>query len=594
MVLLLAALCGSARQVPAQGFERELTTPEKVEVTIRNTNGRVAVTASDEQRKNVSLRAESPGAPIGERDVTAVVDGARINIDVPPRGQRIGNGRGNNGNSNGSGGSDTLDRDRIDLVVRVPPRARVKIVTDGGAVDIIGNVESAEVTTDTGTIRADVPLEALKYNFRWTASRPRFFSEVELPPVKEKRGNAYEISGRFGDKEAKSEALIRLDLTTERGVMLFGVADPEMVPSDLRERPLTEGARAIIRSGDEDLIEAIRRAAPRLVGDYTRTMPPSKSGGPAFATRSQNQSTQPQSSTLAASPEQGLARFNASVTDRNGRAITGLTEKDFVVLENGEPRAVTSVVPASAPFNLVLLLDVSGSVGERLDVIRKAALAFLNTVSAVDRIAIISFRDDVQLVSEFTTDRALLNERIKKIDAGGGTALYDALAYVLVNTLKPLRGERAAVVILSDGDDNKSFIPFPEVLEAALESGALFYPLYIPSGLIPADSVAAPTKTLDPVRTRFLTLTSRAEEEGRKLAQVSGGAYYPITRLEQLQRAYDDVVAQLRTAYTITYASNAARHGGGGSDDTREARVRVRVERDGASVRLSPTVTIVP
>ena len=592
MVLLLAALCGSARAVPAQGFERELATPEKVEVTIRNTNGRVAVTASDEQRKNVSLRAESPGAPIGERDVTAVVDGAWVNIDVPPRGPRIDNGRGRNGN----GGGDTLDRDRIDLVVRVPPRARVKIVTDGGAVDIIGNVESAEVTTDTGTIRADVPLEALKYNFRWTASRPRFFSEVELPPVKEKRGNAYEISGRFGDKKAKSEALIRLDLTTERGVMLFGVSDPEMVPSDLRERPLTEGARAIIRSGDEDLIEAIRRAAPRRVGDYTRTLPPSKSGGPAFATRNQNQSAQPQSSTLAASPEQqGFARFNASVTDRNGRAISGLKEKDFVVFENGEPRAVTSVAPASAPFNLVLLLDVSGSVGERLDVIRKAALAFLNTVSSEDRIAIISFRDDVQLVSEFTTDRALLNERIKKIDAGGGTALYDALAYVLVNTLKPLRGERAAVVILSDGDDNKSFIPFPEVLEAAVESGALFYPLYIPSGLIPADSVTAPTKTLDPVRTRFLTLTSRAEEEGRKLAQVSGGAYYPITRLEQLQRAYDDVVAQLRTAYTITYASNAAGHGGGGGgDDTREARVRVRVERDGAFVRLSPTVTITP
>ena len=84
------------------------------------------------------------------------------------------------------------------------------------------------------------------------------------------------------------------------------------------------------------------------------------------------------------------------------------------------------------------------------------------------------------------------------------------------------------------------------------------------------------------MRTRYLTITTRAAEEGAKLATVSGGVFCPIKRLEDLQRAYDDVVAQMRTAYTITYAT--------GTDGKGHRRIRVRANRDGASVRLSPVV----
>jgi Ca-activated chloride channel homolog len=232
----------------------------------------------------------------------------------------------------------------------------------------------------------------------------------------------------------------------------------------------------------------------------------------------------------------------------------------------------------------VLLLDVSGSVEERIEFIRKAARDFLNTASPQDRIAIISFRDDIQVISDFSTDRKMLSRKLDEIDAGGATALYDALGYVLTGTLKQLRGERTAIVILSDGDDNKSFVPFPAILEAIIESGALIYPLYVPSGLIPESSVPKPEITIDPLRTRYLTLTTRAHEEGQKLAQASGGVYYPIRHLGELQRAYDDVVVQLRTAYTVTYASN--------STSSTNPRLRVRANREGASVRLSPVVNV--
>ena len=564
-LLLAAGVCARAQE--GGGFERELTASGPVNLSVRNRLGRVTVTAVEGEEKKVSIRARAPlsGVAVEERDVKVEEAGGRLSVVVERESKA------------GAGAGGEAERNRIDVVVTVPARTRVEVETEVGAVDVVGPLAAARVTTGTGTIRADVPTDAVRYSLRWTLARPRVYSEVELGKVKEQRSGTFEISGRLGDEKAKRDARIELSLETARGVILFGVADERAVPSDLRERELTEAARAVIRSGDADLTDAIRRIVPRLVGEYAETLPPTRFE-PTLAAR-----RDPFDVRTSVGAE--LARLNASVTDRNGRAVGGLSARDFTVVENGEERRVRAVEPSTAPFNLVLLLDVSGSVEERLDFIRKAALAFVDTVGPNDRVAITSFRDDVQVISEFTTDRAALARRIKDIQAGGATSLYDALAYTLVHTLKPLRGERTAVVILSDGDDNRSFIPFTELLEAVLESGALIYPLYVPSGLIPSSSAAAPASTIDPMRTRFLTLTSRAREEGRRLAELSGGVYYPITRLEQLQRAYDDVVAQLRTSYSITYESGAAAATGA-------PRVRVRVAREGASVRLSPSVGV--
>ena len=370
----------------------------------------------------------------------------------------------------------------------------------------------------------------------------------------------------------KKQEPVQLSFTTQRGVVLLNV-DPSMAPNDLRERPLTEAARAIVRSGDGPLTDAIRKVSPHMFGDYAKTLPPPRNEPALVALRP------PGEIATALTPQ--LMRVNASVTDRNGRAISNMRVADFAVYEDGAERQIVNVAQTSEPFNLVLLVDVSGSVEERIDFIRKAARDFLNTASPQDRISIISFHNDIKVIAGFTTDRQSLSRKLDDLEAGGATALYDAICYTLVDTLKQLRGERTAIVVLSDGDDNKSFIPFPALLEATTESGALIYPLYVPSGLIPESSVPSPAITVDPMRTKYLTITTRAAEEGQKLATASGGVFYYIKRLEDLQKAYDDVVAQLRTAYTITYASNGTGH----------RRIRVRANRDGASVRLSPVVS---
>ncbi|MBA3513214.1 MAG: VWA domain-containing protein [Pyrinomonadaceae bacterium] len=553
ILVVLSLLATAFFPVAAQTYQRELDTPDKVSVSVKNPNGRVEIIAVETQQKKVAVVANSRGTPVDSTDVQIEAEAGSIRIDVRDRGEK----------------------DRIDLVVRIPLRSKAIVETEAGAVDISGNIQSADVTTNTGTIHADVPLEALKFTFLWQASRPRYLSDVELPEFKEKRGGFFSISGKLGEKKPKKEERVELNFLTRRGVVLLNV-DPEMVPSDLSQRPLTEAARGIVRSGDSQLIDAIRKVSPKLFGDYAKTLPP-----PEMEPTLQRRAP-PGQVVTAITPQ--LMRLNASVTDRNGRAIGGMKPSDFTVYENGTERRVTNVVPTQEPFNLVLLLDVSGSVEERIDFIRKAARDFLNTASPQDRISIISFHDDIQLISDFTTDRRLLSKKLDEIEAGGPTAFYDALAYVLADPLKKLRGQRTAVVVMSDGDDNKSFVPFPALLEALSESGALVYPLYVPSGLIPESSVPKPEVTIDPLRSRYLTLTTRAEEEGQKLAAASGGVYYPIRRLDDLQRGYDDVVLQLRTAYTITYASNSSPSG--------NRRVRVRANRDGASVRLSPVVNV--
>jgi VWFA-related protein len=552
LLFFILVFCAFSVSAFAQTLERELSTSETPEITVKNRNGRVVVKAVVGQKTGASIMASSPGAPVSPSDVIATSNSGRVGIDVRAR----------------------RESDRIDLTVLVPERSRVKVESEDGAVDVIGNLAYAQVATNTGTIRADVPIDAVRYDFLWQASRPRYFSDVELQKIKEKAGGLYVIKGRMGDEDAEKDTRIDLLFTTQRGLVLFNVA-ADMVPPDLHERPLTEAARAIVRSGDADLSEAVRKVSPKLFGEYTRSLPSHRGEGPTLI-----QATAPGEVARQVGPS--MMRLNATVTDRHGRAISGLGRSDFTVTENGEVRQISDVRPSSAPFNLVLLLDVSGSVEERIDFIRKAARNFLSTASPQDRIAIISFQTDIQVISDFTTDRNLLSKRLDDIQAGGATAEYDALAYVLVTQIKQLRGERTAVVILSDGDDNKSFVPFNAVLEATVESGALIYPLYVPSGLIPESSAPVASTTLDPMRSRYLTLTTRADLEARKLAEVSGGVYYPITQFDELQKAYDDVVAQLRMSYTITYSS--------ATNSTR--RVSVRTSREGAAVRLSPPVDI--
>src|SRR6185503_17053716 len=173
-LFLTLALMPATPNVHAQAFEKELNTSGKTLLTIKNRTGRVSVIASDNEKDKPRLQATSTSGVVEPGDV--IVSGTVITVRERPY--------------------------RIDLTVRVAKRARVRIESESGMVEVIGDLDSADVTTNTGTIHADVPTEALKLKFEWASSRPRYLSDIELPRVKEGRAGAFSISGTLGP-EAK-------------------------------------------------------------------------------------------------------------------------------------------------------------------------------------------------------------------------------------------------------------------------------------------------------------------------------------------------------------------------------------------------------
>ena len=144
--------------------------------------------------------------------------------------------------------------------------------------------------------------------------------------------------------------------------------------------------------------------------------------------------------------------------------------------------------------------------------------------------------------------------------------------------------------MLSDGDDNRSFLPFDSLMGSMEESGALIYPLYVPTSLIAA-AASDPATAVDPLRSRYLSndLNSKADTEGKRLAEISGGVYYPITQLSQIQTAYDDIVLQLRTSYDVTFRSEISTASGKPSP-----RLKIRTKKPDTFVQIRSVTTLKP
>jgi Ca-activated chloride channel homolog len=456
---------------------------------------------------------------------------------------------------------------RIDLILQVPERVKLRVTTNEGAIEASGNIAEIEAVTETGTVAVDVPVSALSYRFLWTESKPRYLSDIDVASIKERSAGRFEIKGQHKEKDADEDAedRVSLNITTARGIILLNVP-PNEVASDLRERPLTEAAKAIVRSGDSILSDAIRRASPKHFGDFMTSLR-AYERAPQFASGSRG----------IVVPHGRIKTATVRVTDAKNRSIQGLTATDFEIAENGRPAEVLNVSRSAAPFDLVLLLDVSGSVDNYVNFIRKAARSFVQTVGPEDRVAIVIFNEDVKLLSTFTTDKGKLSESLDTFDAGGGTAYYDALGYVISDTLRANRSGRTAVVVLTDGADNRSFLSFDPLLGSIQESGVLIYPVYVPSGLI---ALAAQNADIDPTRKRYMSLSARSEGEGERLAKISGGVYYPITQISELQQAYEDIVFQMRSAYDVTYRSPSETSGG----VSPKLKIKVKDERAYTSV----------
>ena len=172
-----------------------------------------------------------------------------------------------------------------------------------------------------------------------------------------------------------------------------------------------------------------------------------------------------------------LITLPVSVTDRNGRYIPNLTKEDFRLWENGVEQQVAFFASVDKPFSLVLMIDTSGSTRFRIEDIQDAAITFVNQLRPDDQVMVVSFDDDVRILSEFTSDRGRLRDAIRRTQTGEGTRLYDAVDLVIHQRLNRVSG-RKAVVLFTDGVDTTSrHASYEDNIRDAEEVDALIYPV---------------------------------------------------------------------------------------------------------------------
>ena len=172
-----------------------------------------------------------------------------------------------------------------------------------------------------------------------------------------------------------------------------------------------------------------------------------------------------------------LVTIPVSVMDRDGRYVPNLRKEDFRLWEDGVEQEVAFFSSVDKPFSVVLMLDTSPSTQFRLEDIQDAAISFVNQLRADDRVMVVSFNDDIKMLSDFTTDRSRLDRAIRRAHTDDGTRLYDAVDTVINRELNRIPG-RKAIVLFTDGVDTTSRqASFESNLTDAQELDALIYPV---------------------------------------------------------------------------------------------------------------------
>ncbi len=230
----------------------------------------------------------------------------------------------------------------------------------------------------------------------------------------------------------------------------------------------------------------------------------------------------------------------ATVTDRDGRFVTGLEKENFKIAEDKVQQEITYFSSEDVPVSVGIVFDISGSMKDKMKTAVQAAMTFLKGGSVDDEYFLVEFSDR-PTGSEFTTDIAKLQQRFMFSKAKGRTALYDAV-YMGLTKLEESNNPKRALLLITDGEDNRSRYTFSNVKQYIKEKDVQIYTIGITSG--PGDASAEQGKALL-----------------RDLSSISGGESFTpsVYQLEETCRA---IAKELKYQYIIGYrSSNTAKDG---------------------------------
>ena len=440
----------------------------------------------------------------------------------------------------------------VDLPVGMPFAA----VTGAGSISFAGLSRLVNLSTDTGDVRISVP---------WTMMRLNGFSLAKPKSVSAERGivvktldqpNQWLVSA--GKGPSPEEPI----LGAFYGEVFFRGGSPGRL--ELGEMAVPEYSRIKPPSDAVAVIETWRKQV-----EQDRR---SKSGPPKPA-------PEPQSRVSGAgvpvfSADVRMVNLSIAVTSPAAQPIPGLKPDEFEVLEGGIPQNPASVKSEEVPFNLVLLLDLSGSTRDHREAMKQVARRFVGIARPQDRLAVYAVANGLfYVVTRLTTDREDVLEKIAAIPmVEGQTPLYDSMVLSVAEEMLRRPGERNALIVITDGVDTaleetkspgRSLVKIPALRSAASEMPVLIYPVLV--GLDDLSRFAEPAR-------RNMT----------QVAEASGGRVFRAASMTDVEPVYAQVAEELRAVYTVAYYPKNQNF------DGKWRSVEVRVKRPGAKVRARP------
>ncbi|HLB88013.1 MAG TPA: VWA domain-containing protein [Terriglobales bacterium] len=231
--------------------------------------------------------------------------------------------------------------------------------------------------------------------------------------------------------------------------------------------------------------------------------------------------------------------LHATVVDDKQHLITNLEKNAFTVFENGQPQPITHFRHEDVPVAMGIVIDNSGSMREKRDKVNKAALNLVRSSNPQDQVFIVNFNDEYYLDQDFTSDTSKLREALEKVEARGGTALYDAVVASADHLKKNAKLQKKVLFVVTDGEDNAS----RESLEQSVrrlqeENGPTVYAI----GILGEEKAR------------------RARRALQTLAERTGGIAFLAKTADEVDQISRTVAHDIRNQYTIGYKPTTPKH----------------------------------
>jgi Ca-activated chloride channel family protein len=237
-----------------------------------------------------------------------------------------------------------------------------------------------------------------------------------------------------------------------------------------------------------------------------------------------------------------LVLVNVTVLDHSNRAISGLSAQDFALAEDKRPQAIKYFSADDQPLSLSIVLDASSSMGPRMEQARRAVLDLVRTANPLDDVSLVIVGDKPTLALDFSDNLDTLPYRLEAIRPQGRTALWDAM-FLSLHQLDHAHYQRRAMVVISDGGDNRSLYTESELKERLEEADVEMYAVGLFDRFPQRNEERRGPRDLD------------------ELTSCTGGRLLPVHDANEMAKAITQINQELRNEYIIGYAPSSRETG---------------------------------